>query len=135
VRSPLPSDQGGAHAPATDPGQVGHDAGTLDVRVLATTDWVDHLHRASLQGLHSRVWIRDDGTLAPDVELARAIDKLFDSSKCREQDRPSHVRGVPRHTPHVLFPSAMPFVDWIVGRKIAYFIRRGYDGDLHERFI
>jgi hypothetical protein len=34
VRIPLLSDQGGEHAPATDPGQVCHDTVTLDVRVL-----------------------------------------------------------------------------------------------------
>jgi hypothetical protein len=116
-----------------DPTETGREWRLMPVH--ATIDRVDHLHRASLQGLHGRVWIRDDGAPALNVELPRVIDNLFDSSRCREQDRPIHVRGVPRLTSHVLFPSAVPFVDWIAGRDVAYFIRRGRDGDLHERLI
>jgi hypothetical protein len=92
-----------------DPTETGREWRLMHVR--ATTDRVDHLHRTSLQDLHSRVWVRDDGAPALDVELPRVIDNLLDSSRCCEQDRPMHVRGVSRHTSHVLFPSAVPFVD------------------------
>jgi hypothetical protein len=60
---------------------------------------------------------------------------LFDSSGCRKRDRLMYGRGGPRHTSHILFPSPGPPSYWIAGRDVTYFIWRGCDGDLHERFI
>ena len=76
--------------------------------VNATTERVDHWHRSSLQGCHSRIWSRDDGAPALDVEFPRVIDNIVDSSGCHEQDRPLNFRGMPRQTSHVLFPSPVP---------------------------